>query len=208
MKRESSKLSRPSFYCGARFETGGTSSICTHALFWPTEWRWFNRSMKYQHGEADVLMNAVCMYVVCLCVHTDYAVMLNKPWTIQLQVWYTERFLLCQPIHDSALHGNWYRQLRGAYEFCQWISMLMADKVWNWGKLLTLWTLDGIMFHGKQCGSCAQICLSFIISGRQLSASFTVCSQLQLVSSVFHHGAVYFRATCISVCHLREIQIC
>jgi hypothetical protein len=36
-------------------------------------------------------------------------------------------------------------------------------------------------------------------SGRQLSAPLAVCSQLQLVSSLFRHGTVYFRVTCISV---------
>jgi hypothetical protein len=53
----------------------------------------------------------------------------------------------------------------------------MVDNVWNEGKLLML----------------------YVSSGWQLSAPLAVCSQLQLVSCVFRHGAVYFRATCISL---------
>jgi hypothetical protein len=34
---------------------------------------------------------------------------------------------------------------------------------------------------------------------QQLSVPLANCSQLQLVSSVVRHGAVYVRATCISV---------
>jgi hypothetical protein len=64
------------------------------------------------------------------------------------------------------------------------------------------------MFHGEQCDSCVGVCLWFISSGRQLSAPLAVCSQLKLVSSVFRHGSVYFRATCIFVWHLRKIPIC
>jgi hypothetical protein len=63
--------------------------------------------------------------------------------------------------------------------------------------------LDGIMFHGEQCGSCVGISLWFVSSGQQLSAPLAVCSQLQLVSNVFRLGTVHFRATCISAWHLR-----
>jgi hypothetical protein len=52
------------------------------------------------------------------------------------------------------------------------------------------------------------VCLRFVSSMQQLSAPLAICSQLQLVSSVVRHGDVYFRAACISVWHLREIQIC
>jgi hypothetical protein len=55
------------------------------------------------------------------------------------------------------------------------------------------------MFHGAQCGSCVGVCLRFVSNRQQLSALLAVCSQLQLVSSVVRHGAVYFRTTCISV---------
>jgi hypothetical protein len=42
--------------------------------------------------------------------------------------------------------------------------------------------------------------LFMIVSSRyQLSVPLAICSQLQLVSGVFHHGAVYFRVTCIFV---------
>jgi hypothetical protein len=47
--------------------------------------------------------------------------------------------------------------------------------------------------------------LWFVNNGRQLSTPLAVCSQLQSVSSVFRHCAVYFRATPISVWHLHEI---
>jgi hypothetical protein len=52
------------------------------------------------------------------------------------------------------------------------------------------------------------VCLWFVSSWKQLSAPLAICSQLQLVCSVVHHGVVYFRATCISVCHPCEIRIC
>jgi hypothetical protein len=55
------------------------------------------------------------------------------------------------------------------------------------------------MFHGKQCGSCVGVCLRFVSSRQQLSASLAIGSQLQLVNSVVRHGAVYIKATCISV---------
>jgi hypothetical protein len=73
---------------------------------------------------------------------------------------------------------------------------------------LTCGPLDGIMFHGEQCASCVGDFLWFISCGQQLSAPLAICSQLQLVSSVVRPGAVYFRATCISVWHLRELRIC
>jgi hypothetical protein len=47
------------------------------------------------------------------------------------------------------------------------------------------------------------VCLWFVSSRYQLSAPLAICSQLQLVSSV---APVYFRATCISVCHPCEIR--
>jgi hypothetical protein len=59
--------------------------------------------------------------------------------------------------------------------------------------------LDGIMFHGKQCGSCVGICLWCASYGQQLSAPLAICSHSVLVSNVFHHDAVYFKAMCISV---------
>jgi hypothetical protein len=43
-----------------------------------------------------------------------------------------------------------------------------------------------------------------VSSEQQLSALLTVCSQLQLVSSVFRHGAIYVRAKCICIWHLLE----
>jgi hypothetical protein len=33
----------------------------------------------------------------------------------------------------------------------------MADNFYNEGKLLTYGPLDGIMFHGEQCGSCVRV---------------------------------------------------
>jgi hypothetical protein len=39
-----------------------------------------------------------------------------------------------------------------------------------------------------------------MISQQQAAViSIDICSQLQLVSCVVRHGAVYFRATCVSV---------
>jgi hypothetical protein len=32
-------------------------------------------------------------------------------------------------------------------------ACLMADNVWNEGRLLTYGPLNGIIFHGEQCGS-------------------------------------------------------
>jgi hypothetical protein len=43
--------------------------------------------------------------------------------------------------------------------------------------------LDDIMFYGVQCGSCVEICLWFVISGRQLSAQLAAWFQLQRVPS-------------------------
>jgi hypothetical protein len=34
------------------------------------------------------------------------------------------------------------------------------------------------------------------LTGQQLTAPLAICSQFQLVRSVFCHGVVYFRATC------------
>jgi hypothetical protein len=62
------------------------------------------------------------------------------------------------------------------------------------------------MFHDEQCDSCEEICLRFFSSGRQLSAPLAVCSQLQLMCSVFCLGVVYFRATCISVWHVKYVS--
>jgi hypothetical protein len=45
----------------------------------------------------------------------------------------------------------------------------MTVNVWNEGKLLTCGPLDGIMFHGEQCGSCVGVHdLSAIGSSYQL----------------------------------------
>jgi hypothetical protein len=75
---------------------------------------------------------------------------------------------------------------------------LIADKVRNEGKYLNYGQLDGIMFHGEQCGSYMGVYLRFVSSRQQLSAVFAICSQSKLVRSVVRHGMVYFRATCIS----------
>jgi hypothetical protein len=76
--------------------------------------------------------------------------------------------------------------------------------------LLTLWTTwwhyilwQAVQFmHGNL----------FIVSNVwRLSAPLAICSQLQfvkLVSSMLCHGAVYFRAACISLRHVCEIWIC
>jgi hypothetical protein len=50
---------------------------------------------------------------------------------------------------------------------------------------------DSIMLHGEQCDSSMGICLWFVTSGQQLSAPLAICPELQIVSSVFRHGAVY-----------------
>jgi hypothetical protein len=47
------------------------------------------------------------------------------------------------------------------------------------------------------------ICQQWAAVVSSVSRSFPVT-----VSNVFRHGAVYFRATCISVLRLREIWIC
>jgi hypothetical protein len=45
----------------------------------------------------------------------------------------------------------------------------MADNIWDEGKYLTWGALDGIMFHGKQCGSCVGVYdLSAVGSSYQL----------------------------------------
>jgi hypothetical protein len=63
------------------------------------------------------------------------------------------------------------------------------------------------MLHSEQCGSCVGVCdLSEVGSSYQLQLA--ICSQFQLVRRVVRHGVVYFRATCISICHPSEIQIC
>jgi hypothetical protein len=67
--------------------------------------------------------------------------------------------------------------------------------------------LDDVMFYGEQCGSCVGICLWFVSSGRQFSVPIAVWFKLQLLSSVFRHCAVYFRATCIPVWHQCEMRI-
>jgi hypothetical protein len=56
------------------------------------------------------------------------------------------------------------------------------------------------MFRSTQYGLCMGVCLWFVNSRQQLSAPLATCSQLRLVSNVVRRGAVYFRATCISVC--------
>jgi hypothetical protein len=81
----------------------------------------------------------------------------------------------------------------------------MADNVWNEGKLLAFWA-DWRYYVSRRAVRFMR--RNFFMICRQLSALLAVCSQLQLVSSVFRHGAVYFRGTCISVWHLREIRIC
>jgi hypothetical protein len=45
--------------------------------------------------------------------------------------------------------------------------------------------------HTFYSGSCMGICLWFVSSKQQTSAPLAICSQLQLVSNVFHHGAIY-----------------
>jgi hypothetical protein len=49
------------------------------------------------------------------------------------------------------------------------------------------------MFYGEQCGLYVGI-HDFVSSWRQSSAPLAVCSQLQLVSSLLRHCAVYFTA--------------
>jgi hypothetical protein len=63
------------------------------------------------------------------------------------------------------------------------------------------------MFHGEQCESCVGICLWIVSSGRQLSAPLTICFVLQIVSSLFRYGVVYYLATYVPVWHQREIRI-
>jgi hypothetical protein len=48
------------------------------------------------------------------------------------------------------------------------------------------------MFRGQQSGSCVGVSLRFFSRRQQLSAPLAVCSQLQLVNSVFRHGVVRF----------------
>jgi hypothetical protein len=78
----------------------------------------------------------------------------------------------------------------------------MVDNVWNEGRWIA-WryyiTRRAVRF---MLGS-----LWFVSSSLQLSAPLASCSQFQLVSSVVRHGAVYFRATCISVWDPSEIRI-
>jgi hypothetical protein len=120
----------------------------------------------------------------------------------------TGRSYICWPVHCSSLHSSLCTTGCEAHmNFPDESVYLMANNIWNWGKLLTLWTtwrhyvsqcVEWFM-HGN---------LWFVSSEWQLSAQLAICFLLQLVSSVFYHGAVYFRAMCISVWHLREIRIC
>jgi hypothetical protein len=48
------------------------------------------------------------------------------------------------------------------------------------------------MFHGEQWGSYVGVSLRSVSSEWQLSAPLAICSQIQVVSSVLHHGVVYF----------------
>jgi hypothetical protein len=47
------------------------------------------------------------------------------------------------------------------------------------------------MFQGEQCGSCVANPLLFASSRMQSSPPLAVCSQSELLSSVFRHGTVY-----------------
>jgi hypothetical protein len=58
------------------------------------------------------------------------------------------------------------------------------------------------MLHGQQCGSLFIIWQEYTAVINSISHLFSV----QLVSSVVRHGAAYFRATCISVCHPYKIR--
>jgi hypothetical protein len=110
--------------------------------------------------------------------------------------------VLNSPDKFTALHFTAAGVLRGAYEFYRWISWCL-----KWSGVINLWTAWRYyitwqvmrFMHGS---------LRFVSSRQQLSTPLAICSQLQLVSSVVHHGVVYSRVTCISVWQLCEIQIC
>jgi hypothetical protein len=88
---------------------------------------------------------------------------------------------------------------RGAYEFCRWISMPDGRWYLQWREVINLSTAWRHYVSRRA--------VLYMRRRQQLSALLDICSQLQLVSSVFDHGAVWFRTTCISKWHLCEIRI-
>jgi hypothetical protein len=96
--------------------------------------------------------------------------------------------------------------LRGAYEFWKWISMPDGRYCLEWREVINLWTTWWHCVSLWALGFMHGSSLWFVSSRQQLSARLAICSQSQVVSSVLHHGAVYFRAVCISVWQLCEIQ--
>jgi hypothetical protein len=76
---------------------------------------------------------------------------------------------------------------------------LMADNVWNEGKLLNSWTA---WRHYVSRPAMRFMRDNLFMICQQWADLLADCSQLQLGSSVLHHGAVNFRAMGVSVWHL------
>jgi hypothetical protein len=117
---------------------------------------------------------------------------------------------LCWPVEGAALHGVWCTTRCEVHtNFVNESVRLMADNVWNEGKLVTnLWTAwqHYVSRHAVWFihGNLFMICQQWVA----VISSISCFSQLQLVSSVLQQGVVYFRAIFISAWHLCEIQIC
>jgi hypothetical protein len=103
------------------------------------------------------------------------------------------KFLMCVYIHRDVLtFVDQFMALcftvTGALPAARRIRILLINQ-YAW------WPITfGIMFHGEQRGPCMEICQWFVSRGWRLSAPLAIWYLLQLVSSVFCHGAIYFRA--------------
>jgi hypothetical protein len=70
------------------------------------------------------------------------------------------KILIFWPIEVSALHGGrCSADCEGLSNFADESVCLISDSVWIKGRYLLCGPLDGIMFHGEQCGSCVVNCL-------------------------------------------------
>jgi hypothetical protein len=113
------------------------------------------------------------------------------------------------PVHGFALHGDRCTAGWEAHKnFADESVCLMADNIWNSGKLLTLWTASRHYVSRRAVqfmrGNLFTIFQQWAADISSISRLFSVTISDQCV----RHGAVHFRATCISVWHLRETQIC
>jgi hypothetical protein len=120
-------------------------------------------------------------------------------------------FLICTGKFLPLLTGSQrlvHRQLQGTYEFCPGIStpdsrfcLKLREVISFVDCFMALCFMASSAVHALEF---VMICQQFV----QLSPSLAIYSQLQSISSLLGHGVVYFRATCIFVGHVCEIQIC